>query len=482
MDQLLEKRKSTQRYFVSKSPSKEPVRLAQDFDLHPSELKTFVLASLGCRTNHYETQSYRAQLEKLGLVEAKSEEEADLCIVNTCTVTASADVHSRRQIRQIAKQHPKAQIWVTGCLAERDPEAVLQLPRVRAVVSNLTKERLLDCIFPERVIPSFKIEAFEGRTRGFVKVQDGCNSFCSYCIIPYVRGRSRSKRLQEVVQEVQGLVASGVKEVVLTGINVGDYDGGVEEEETPVSLAQLMEEVDRVEGLERLRLSSIDPDEVDEALIEAILNGKRTTKSLHIVLQSGSNPILKRMRRKYTRQMFLQSCRRLKQAHPEFTFTTDVIVGFPGETEEDFEQTVDIVEKVGFAKVHMFPYSRREGTKAARFEDEIQPEEIARRKRILIEKAEQSAYRERSSYVGRRMQVLIESHFDANNDANSDSNCDVKSEKEGIYAGYSDHFFFVKVASTTCLNPNEMVEVEIVRNDPDGLYARPVNNAMDSTL
>lgn len=472
---MLEKKTGAKRYFLSKSPSKNPLRLSSDFEENPSQvLKKFVLASLGCRTNHYETQSYRAQLVHLGLTEASSEQEADLCIVNTCTVTASADVHSRRQIRQIAKQHPKAQIWVTGCLAERDPEGILKLPRVRAVVSNLTKERLLDCIFPERVIPSFKIEAFEGRTRGFVKVQDGCNSFCSYCIIPYVRGRSRSKTVQEVVDEVQGLVRSGVKEIVLTGINVGDYDGGVLEGEEPVSLAQLMQSVDQVEGLQRLRLSSIDPDEVDDALIEAILKGKNTTKSMHIVLQSGANPILKRMRRKYTRQMFLQSCRRLKEAHPEFTFTTDVIVGFPGETQEDFEQTVDIIEKVGFAKVHMFPYSKREGTKAARFDDEVEPEVIAQRKRILIEKAEKSAFRERQPYVGKRMKVLIESHFDAKQDQNAEDRA------EKLYAGYSDHFFFVKVGSSSCLEANEMVEVEIVRNDPDGLFARvlPSSNTL----
>ena len=396
-------------------------------------MKKFRIATLGCRTNQYESQAYRDQLKAMGYEEAVGEEKADLCIVNTCTVTKSADSSSRHQIRQLIRRNEGAEVVVTGCMADK----VQQIGGVSKVVLNKDKERLLEQVFPDENLPEFSIKNFEAHTRAFVKVQDGCNSYCTYCIIPYVRGRSRCRPMGEVVKEVEQLVANGYKEVVITGINVGDY------EDEGKGLADLMEAVDQVEGLKRLRLSSIDPDEVDDRLLDVIMNGRTTCHSMHIVLQAGSNVVLKRMNRKYTRQMFQETWERLQKADPNFTCTTDLIVGFPGETEVDFQETLDMIQEVKFAKVHMFPYSKRERTRAALYKDEVAPQVIAERKQRLLRLCEKVAFDLREEYVGREMLVLTESHE----------------------MGHTDNFLPVKVKG----RPNELVKVKIVGNSPEGL-------------
>ncbi len=417
------------------------------------EKKKFRLATLGCRTNQYETQAYRDQLLAMGYVEAVGDEKAEVCIVNTCTVTASADSSSRHEIRKLAKANEGAKIVVTGCLAERQPEVIAKIPGVTQVVSNLKKEELLSEVFPEEEIPEFSIKNFESHTRAFVKVQDGCNSFCTYCIIPYVRGRSRSKTITETVKEVEGLVASGFKEVVITGINVGDFDGAGEGK-----LADLMRAVDCVKGLKRTRLSSIDPDEIDEDLTRAILEGKTTCHSLHMVLQAGSNVTLKRMNRKYTRNIFLDAVHRLKGLSKDFTFTTDVIVGFPGESDADFEETLEVIREVKFAKVHMFPYSPRERTRAFLYPGRISDEIIKKRKAILMHEAEKCAFQLREEYVGRKMSVLTES---------------IDSEKSEFITGHTENFLQVMIPKEN-LQSNQMVEVELLQNTASGLVARPI--------
>ena len=315
--------------------------------------KKFKIVTLGCRTNQYESQAYRDQLLSLGYQEVKEGEKAEICIVNTCTVTESADSSSRHAIRQLARENEGSQLLVTGCFAERAPIQVGKLAGVTHVVPNKEKESLLAKIFPEDSLPEFSIKQFEAHTRAFVKIQDGCNSFCTYCIIPYVRGRSRSRKPEEVLQEVRQLIAEGFKEIVLTGINIGDYDGAVEKGTPPITLAKLIKMVDQLPGLKRLRVSSIDPDEVDEELAEAILQGKNSCPSMHIVLQSGSNVVLKRMNRKYTRQIFLQTVEKLKAANPDFSFTTDVIVGFPGEKDDQFQQTYDFLSNLEISYLHV---------------------------------------------------------------------------------------------------------------------------------
>ena len=416
------------------------------------EKKKFKVVTLGCRTNQYESQAYTDQLLQLGYTQAQEGEEAEVCIVNTCTVTASADSSSRHQIRSLARENPKAKLVVTGCLAERVPQEIVTLPGVSLVVSNQDKEQLLNLAFPEEEIPEFSIQHFQAHTRAFVKVQDGCNSFCTYCIIPYVRGRSRSRRLDEILEEIRGLLKNGFKEIVLTGINIGDFDGNPLEGEEPVRLAQLVRAVDALEGLQRLRISSIDPDEVDEDLLDAVVNGKNTCPSMHIVLQSGSNAILKRMNRKYTTELFLNTVERLKKARSDFTFTTDIIVGFPGESEQDFQETLTVMDQVRFAKVHMFPYSPRARTRAALYPHQVAPALIQERKQRLLRLAEKHAFELRAQYVGQVRDVLFE-----------DSS-----------AGHTDHFLPVTVQDK--IQANDLRRVELIENTPDSLVGRIIHD------
>lgn len=396
--------------------------------------KKYAISVLGCRTNQYEAQAFADQLDSMGYEPAVAGETADLCIVNTCTVTESADKRSFGAVKKLKRDNPGARVVVTGCMALSKMDDLLKFGEV---VPNSDKEQLVQKVLPDEEVPEFRIKNFEAHTRAFVKVQDGCNSYCSYCVIPLVRGRSKSRPLEDVLEEVRGLVENGFREVVITGINVGDYD-------CP-TLAELIRQVDQVKGLERLRISSIDPDEVDDELLDLVVGGNVTCQSMHIVLQSGANSVLKRMRRKYTKQDFYDTVRRLKAASPDFTFTTDVIVGFPGETEEDFEETLEVIREVKFAKVHMFPYSVRPKTRAERFEDKVAPDVIERRRLKVIEVAGQVAFEMREPYVGRTMDVLVES--------------DQK--------GHTENFLPVRIRGK--VRSNEIVRVKLVENRRDGL-------------
>ncbi len=415
----------------------------------------FRVVTLGCRTNQYESQAFRDQLQQLGMSQAGENETADLCIVNTCTVTESADGRSRHEIRQLARQNPGAKIVVTGCSVERQPDKIEAIDGVTHLIQNADKENLLKTVFPEEEMPEFSIQNFDAHTRAFIKVQDGCNSFCTYCIIPYVRGRSRSRTMDEVIEESKTLIENGFKEIVLTGINIGDFDGNKEE---PDSLSDLISEVDQLPGLERLRVSSIDPDEVDDAMLNTVINGNKTCQSMHIVLQSGSNVVLKKMNRKYTRQMFMDTVKRLRAASPDFTFTTDVIVGFPGETEADHQETLDVMREVKFAKVHMFPYSPRPRTRAALYPNRVPQDVIRRRKQEVLRLSEEIAFDLRQHYVGRKMTVLTESFDDHHPD---------------MIAGHTDNFLQVLVDKEG-LRPNMLVEVELAENTPSGLIGKRV--------
>ncbi len=416
--------------------------------------KKFKVVTLGCRTNQYESQAYTDQLVSQGYEPAREEDEVDLCIVNTCTVTESADSSSRHAIRQLIRQNPQARILVTGCLAERDPSGLVQLGEGIEVISNRDKESLLPIAFPEQSWPEFAIRNFEAHTRAFVKVQDGCNSFCTYCIIPYVRGRSRSRRMEDIVAEVRDLVANGYREVVLTGINIGDFDGAPKDGEKPWRLSDLVRAVDQIEGVDRLRISSIDPDEVDDDLLDAVLHGRSTCPSFHIVLQSGSNVILKRMNRKYTAQIFLDTVERLRKASLDFTFTTDIIVGFPGESDLDFQDTLEMMKQVRFAKVHMFPYSDRERTRANLYPNKVPKEKIQERKQQVLQLAEEMAFALRDSYVGRTMDVLLESP-----------------QEDGSFMGHTKNFLPVIIKGEG-LHSNQIISVLMQENTPEGLKGK----------
>lgn len=406
------------------------------------------LHALGCRTNQYEIEAYRTQLGGMGYESAQPGERADLCVINTCSVTAQAARESRRLIRKFARENPGAEIVVTGCLVDTEPGLQEQVPEITRLIPNKQKEELIRLLYPGlEEYPEFQIEQFQAHTRAFVKVQDGCNSYCTYCIIPYVRGRSRSRAKADILAEVGRLVGRGYREIVFTGINIGDYDGGEESS----SLAELVAEADQIEGVERIRISSIDPDDVDEPLIEAVLEGKHTCHSFHLVLQSGSNVVLKRMNRKYTRQQFLRMAEQLRVADPDFTLTTDVIIGFPGESEKDLLETEEVIAEAGFLKVHLFPYSDRPRTRAMQYPDKIPPAEIAERKQRILRSAERAAFQRRAEFVGRRMELLT----------------------EGGGRGHTENFLPCLLEEGESLPSNQIVPVELVENLPDGLRALP---------
>jgi threonylcarbamoyladenosine tRNA methylthiotransferase MtaB len=365
---------------------------------------------LGCKVNQYETQYVKELLEASGYREATEHEPAELCVVNTCTVTHEADAKGRQLIRRLAQSNPDAAIVVMGCYATREPDVVRRLPGVRKVVTD--KNRLIDELKDFGVTdPLPGISRFDGHQRAFVKVQDGCLLNCSFCIIPTVRPTLRSRPANEIVCEVKNLVDSGCQEIVLTGIHLGHYGIDLSTGKLKADwcrLWHLIRQLDDLPGNFRIRLSSLEAAEVRGEFVDALARSRRVCPHFHLCLQSGSDRILERMRRRYRAASFLERCRRLRGVFDIPAFTTDVIVGFPGETDADFAETCDVVREVGFSKIHLFSYSRRKGTPAADFPDSVPPEKIrARRLRLLELEAELSQQYHRS-LLGRQLDVLVE--------------------------------------------------------------------------
>jgi threonylcarbamoyladenosine tRNA methylthiotransferase MtaB len=376
----------------------------------PTTIPTCRLVTLGCKVNQYETQYVKEALEINGYREAEDGEAADLCVVNTCTVTMEGDAKSRTAVRRLHQRNPGAQIVVMGCYATRDPAAVAKLPGVVRVITDKAKlaDELRD--FGVTTLPA-GITRFDDHQRAFVKVQDGCLLNCTYCIIPSVRPHVRSRTPEEIVAEVSELVANGYAEIVLTGVHLGHY--GIDRSKgRPKAewrrLWHLLAALDRMPGKFRVRLSSLEAAEARDDLVRAMKDSPRVVPHLHLCLQSGSDRILRLMKRRYTSGGFLERCNRLKKALDNPAFTTDVIVGFPGETDADFEATCRVVREVGFAKIHVFTYSPRAGTPAALLHDAV-PHAIMeeRRERLRhLESKMASAYQR--SLLGRRLDVLVE--------------------------------------------------------------------------
>jgi threonylcarbamoyladenosine tRNA methylthiotransferase MtaB len=375
-----------------------------------SQPPTSRLVTLGCKVNQYETQYVKEMLELNGYVEAADSEPADLCVVNTCTVTAEGDAKSRQVVRRLHQSNPRAALVVMGCYATRDPDAVRRLPGVTKVVTD--KERLLEELAPFGVtLKPSGISRFDDHQRAFVKVQDGCLLSCSYCIIPSVRPTVRSRPLHEISDEVSRLVDDGFQEIVLTGIHLGHYGIDLSKgrpKSECVRLWHLLERLARLSGDFRIRLSSLEAAEARDDLVRAMAEQPRVCPHLHLCLQSGSNRILARMKRRYTSRGFLERCRRIRRVLDQPAFTTDVIIGFPGETDADFEATCRVLCEVGFAKVHVFSYSPRHGTAAAEMEETVPPTVVAERRRRLHELERQLADRYLKDLLGRKLDVLVE--------------------------------------------------------------------------
>lgn len=372
--------------------------------------RTCRLVTLGCKVNQYETQLVKETLLSNGFREAAENEAADLCVVNTCTVTGEADSKGRQLIRQLAKRNPGTRTIVMGCYATRDPEVLRDLPGVFEIVRD---KRELPDVFDRLGIVDMPegISHFDGRRRAYVKVQDGCILNCTYCIIPQVRPGLQSRTPESIEAEVRRLIDNGYREIVLTGIHVGHY--GVETTRgksglPPFRLWHLFEKLDRIPGDWRMRLSSIEAVEVNDEFISAAANCEHLCPQFHPSLQSGSETVLRRMRRRYSIARFLEKMEQMREQLDHPAFTTDVIVGFPGETDAEFEETLEACRQARFMKIHVFPFSARKGTPAADFPDQVKPEVRKERGRILGELERDLAEDYYQTLVGRDLEVLVE--------------------------------------------------------------------------
>jgi threonylcarbamoyladenosine tRNA methylthiotransferase MtaB len=377
---------------------------------HSDRTRTCRLVTLGCKVNQYETQLVKEGLERHGFREAAEDEPAELCVVNTCTVTGEADSKARQVIRQLAKRNPDTRTVVFGCYAAREPETLEKLPGVVAVVPD---NRELPDVMQRFGVFDWPtgISRFDGHRRAFVKVQDGCILNCTYCIIPQVRPGLRSRTPEEIETEVRRLVDNGYKEIVLTGIHLGHF--GVESTRAktglpPFRLWHLLVRLNRIPGNWRLRLSSLEAAEVGPEFIAAAADCERLCPHFHLCLQSGSNDILARMKRRYRVGRFLEQIDQIRARFDRPAFSTDVIIGFPGETEVQFQETLRTCQDAGFMKVHAFPFSARRGTPAAEFKDRV-PGDVCQERQARLKVLEHSlAQRYHRELMGMRLDVLVE--------------------------------------------------------------------------
>ncbi|MBU1045164.1 MAG: tRNA (N(6)-L-threonylcarbamoyladenosine(37)-C(2))-methylthiotransferase MtaB [Candidatus Omnitrophica bacterium] len=408
-----------------------------------NNVKTCKFYTFGCKVNQYETQLIREQFLAKGFIETNK--NPDYFIINGCTVTAAADRKCRYLLRSLHKKNPSAQIIVTGCFAKNNPDIIFQ-PGVDQVIPQEDKLTIIEQINlnPEKKqsLIASKLNAvnlngceqknlindFKGHSRAFVKIQDGCDNFCTYCIIPSMRGLPISRDLEIIKQEVAGLAKKGFKEIVLTGINLGMWSA--QSPKTNNRLSYLIEQLLTIKQLQRLRLSSVELIHVDDLLIKQIENSDKLCAHLHIPLQSGDDQILKKMNRRYTRDLFLRQIKKIKHQVSDICFTTDIMVGFPGESEENFKNTLDFVKKAGFLKVHVFPYSPRPGTKAATMPDQIDPKVKDLRKKKLVDLANLTSFELRKKLINKKTFVLFE-----------------ESSYDGCWMGYADNYVQIKVKS-----------------------------------
>ncbi|WP_333650219.1 tRNA (N(6)-L-threonylcarbamoyladenosine(37)-C(2))-methylthiotransferase MtaB [Lacrimispora sp.] len=392
-------------------------------------MRKAALHNLGCKVNSYETEAMQQLLENAGYEIVPFTEGADVYIINTCSVTNIADRKSRQMLHRAKKMNPNAVVVAAGCYVQAAGEELKKDEAVDLVVGNNKKTELVSIleeyfactgemeeletvidINDTREYENLSIDRIADHTRAFIKVQDGCNQFCSYCIIPYTRGRVRSRKPGEVVEEIKRLTASGFQEVVLTGIHLSSYGKDFPEGER-LSLLDLIQAIHEVEGLKRIRLGSLEPRIVTEEFAQALAQLPKMCPHFHLSLQSGCDATLKRMNRRYNTEEYLECCRVLRRAFHNPAITTDVIVGFPGETKEEFEETRKYLESICFYEMHVFKYSRRNGTKAADMPDQVEESVKAERSNILLGLEKEMSLEYRKSFLGTEAEVLMEEEF-----------------------------------------------------------------------
>ncbi|GJQ23333.1 tRNA (N(6)-L-threonylcarbamoyladenosine(37)-C(2))-methylthiotransferase MtaB [Candidatus Brocadia sapporoensis] len=429
-------------------------------------MKTCAFITLGCKVNQYETQAIRESLTAKGFVETVPEQAADLYVINTCTVTSASDDKSRQHIKRVKRKNPNATVVVTGCYAEADAEAVKKLEGVDFVITKAEEAQIAEIVCRDTVpriplskrrewggdasIPGLekeaiyhlKISQFAGHTRAFLKIEDGCDQYCSYCIIPYVRGSIKSRRPQDILEEARRLIDNGFKEIILTGIHLGAYG---KDTRGSYRLLDIIQTLSNLSGLKRLRLSSIEANEITHDLIDLMLHSKKICPHFHIPLQSGDDSILKRMNRRYTSSQYLEILDDIRSKINIPSFTTDIIVGFPGEQDEHFENTVNLCKRAGFSRMHIFPFSVRESTPAAKMNNHCSPQTINRRKTLLDVTAKTLAFSYKKQFLGAYAEVLVEKERDS---------------KTNKLCGYSERYIKVLFEGPDTIK-NSMVSVRI---------------------
>lgn len=436
-------------------------------------MKKVAFYTLGCKVNQYETNAMIEQFMKKGYEIVNFEEKADIYIINTCTVTNMADRKSRQILRRVKERNREAIVVACGCYAQVAKEELEKIPEIDLIYGTNEKNKIADYIeenvslslgtFPndtfvtmqtvnntkvtdvmyQKEFLDFGTTLYTEKTRAVIKVQDGCDRFCSYCIIPYARGHVRSRKPESVIEEIEGVAKEGIKEVVITGIHVASYGKDFKED---IRLIDLLEKVNEVEGIERIRLGSIEPTIVTEEFLERLTKLEKICDHFHLSLQSGCDETLKRMNRRYTTEEFKKSTQLLKKAYPNVALTTDIIVGFPGETEEEFEKTYQFLKDINFYRMHVFKYSPRKGTKAEIMENQVEGNLKEQRSRRLIELSNENEKEHNKKYIGKEVEVLFE-------------------EKEGDYIkGHTTNYMVVKVPYREVENTIEKVRVKKEEN------------------
>ncbi|WP_394233011.1 tRNA (N(6)-L-threonylcarbamoyladenosine(37)-C(2))-methylthiotransferase MtaB [Niallia oryzisoli] len=442
-------------------------------------MQTVAFHTLGCKVNHYETEAIWQLFKQEGYERVDFESRSDVYIINTCTVTNTGDKKSRQVIRRAIRKNPDAVICVTGCYAQTSPAEIMAIPGVDIVIGTQDRVKMLEYInqykeerqpinavgniMKSRVYEELDVPSFTDRTRASLKIQEGCNNFCTFCIIPWARGLMRSRDPKEVIHQAQQLVDAGYKEIVLTGIHTGGYGEDLKD----YNLALLLSELEaNVKGLKRLRISSIEASQISDDVIEVIKNSNVIVRHLHIPLQSGSDTVLKRMRRKYTMASFAERLRKLREIMPDLAVTSDVIVGFPGETEEEFMETYQFIKDHQFSELHVFPYSKRTGTPAARMEDQVDEEVKNERVHRLIALSDQLAKEYASKFEGDVLEVIPEEEFK-------------EEENKGLYVGYTDNYLKVVFPASEEM-VGEIVKVKIDKAGypyNEGEFVRVIENS-----
>lgn len=410
-------------------------------------MATVAFHTLGCKVNHYETEALWQLFKNSGYEQVSFENKADVYVINTCTVTNTGDKKSRQVIRRAIRRNPDGIVAVTGCYAQTTPKEIMAIPGVDIVVGTQGRDKLLDYIeqyrterqpinavkniMKTREFEELDVPEFTDRTRASLKIQEGCNNFCTFCIIPWARGLMRSRKPESVIAQAEKLVAAGYKEIVLTGIHTGGYGEDLEN----YNLAKLLWDLDKVEGLKRIRISSIEASQITDEVLEVINASDKMCRHLHIPLQAGDDEVLKRMRRKYTVDEFRQKLIAIRQALPGVAITSDVIVGFPGETQEQFMNGYKFIEEMQFAELHVFPYSRRTGTPAAKMPDQVDEDVKNQRVHQLIELSNRLSLDYASQFAGDVLEVIPERPYK-------------EDPASGMLMGYSDNYLQVVFEGT----------------------------------